>query len=381
MRKLIKNGYLVDKGNSLNEVMDILVEDDKILKIEKNIQEKVDEIINAEDCIIIPGLIDHHAHIYPFIKKGIPAEAVCFASGVTTVVDAGSCGCYTYEERRKFLDFTRLTIKSYLNISSYGLSKLPELENVDPSNFDEECIKRLFEKYPDELIGLKIRISKNIVGDLGLVPLKETIKLAERLNVPVMVHPTDPPEKLEEIVKILRKNDVLTHMYQNISHPLVDENGNISREILDARARGVIFEASDARAHFSLEVGEKAINKNFIPDIIATDLTAFSMYQRPTSFNLMMQISKYENLGIPFEKIISSCTETPAKDIEVYDYIGALKVGYNADIAIIKKVYKESEFGDRPYTNEERKIKIGSFIYNVMLTLKNGEIVYRNMLF
>lgn len=381
MRKLLKNGYLVDKGNSLSEVMDILIENDKILKIEKNIQEKADEIIEAKDCIVIPGLIDHHAHIYPFIKKGIPAEAVCFASGVTTVVDAGSCGCYTYEEKRKFLDFTRLTIKSYLNISSYGLSKLPELENVNPSSFDEECIRKLFEKYPDELIGLKIRTSKNIVGDLGLTPLKETIKLAERLNVPIMVHPTDPPTRLGEIVKLLRKGDVLTHMYQNISYPLINENGKIDKEIVDARKRGVIFETSDARAHFSLEVAEKAIKKNFKPDIIATDLTAFSMYLRPTSFNLMMQISKYENLGISFKDIISSCTEFPAKDIGVYDYLGALKVGYNADIAIVKKVYKENEFGDRPYTNEERKIKVGKFVYDVMLTLKNGETVYRNMLF
>lgn len=381
MIKLIKNGHLIDKGSFLDEILDILVEDAKILKIEKNIQEKADEIIDASDCIVIPGLIDHHAHIYPFIKKGIPAEAVCFASGVTTVVDAGSCGCYTYEEKRKFLDFTKLTIKSYLNVSSYGLSKLPELENVNPSNFDEKCMEKLFKKYPEELIGLKIRTSKNIVGDLELEPLKETIKLAKRLNVPVMVHPTDPPTRLEEIVKLLRKGDILTHMYQNISYPLIDENGEIAKEIIDARERGVIFEASDARAHFSLEVGEKAIKKNFKPDIIATDLTAFSMYQRPTAFNLMMQISKYENLGISFNDIISSCTEIPAKDIGVYDCLGALKIGYNADIAIIKKVYKENEFGDRPYTNEERKIKVGSFIYNVMLTLKNGETVYRNMLF
>lgn len=241
MRKLIKNGYLLDKGSNLHEIYDILIENDKILLIEKNIQEEVDEIIDAKECIVIPGLIDHHTHLYPFIKKGIPAEAVCFSSGVTTVIDAGSCGCYTYEEVREFLKFTRLTIKSYLNVSSYGLSKLPELEDVNPNNFDKEAIKKLFEKYPDELIGLKLRISKEIVGDLDLKPLEETLKVANELKVPLMVHPTNPPKSLDKIVKLLRKGDILTHMYQNISHPLVNQQGEIYKDIIEGRNRGVIF--------------------------------------------------------------------------------------------------------------------------------------------
>lgn len=381
MKKLIKNGYIVDKGSCLNGINDILIEDDKILKIGKINKEIADEVIDAQNCIVIPGLIDHHAHIYPFIKKGIPAETVCFSSGVTTVIDAGSCGCDTYEEAREFLKYTKLTIKSYLNMSSYGLSKLPELENLDPVEFKEEKIRMILQKYPDEIIGLKLRTSKDIVRDFGLEPLKKTIKIAERLNVPVMIHPTDPPEPIENIIKLLRKGDILTHMYQNISYPIINEKGKVYPEILNARRRGVLFEAADARAHFSLEVAERAIENKFVPDIIATDLTAFSMYQRPTSFNLIMQISKYENLGISFDTIISSCTETPAKLLGIYDRSGALKPGYKADIAILRKIYKKNEFGDRPYSNSQRKIKVGDFIYNVMLTLKEGETVYRNNLF
>ncbi len=51
-------------------------------------------------CIITPGWIDHHTHLYPLIPNGIPAESVCFSSGVTTAVDAGSTGCGTYEKNR-----------------------------------------------------------------------------------------------------------------------------------------------------------------------------------------------------------------------------------------------------------------------------------------
>lgn len=67
--------------------------------------------------------------------------------------------------------------------------------------------------------------------------------------------------------------------------------------------RGILFEAADARAHFSL-MGEEAVKEGFLPDLIGTDLTAFSMYQRPTSFNLAMQVSKYTYMGVDIYEVI-----------------------------------------------------------------------------
>lgn len=381
MKRLIKNGFLVDKINNLNHKADILLEDEKIIKIGNIEESKEYQIIDAADCYVVPGLIDNHIHLYPFTKKGVPAETVCFSSGVTTAVDSGSCGCDTYEETRDFLKYAKLKIKSYINISSLGLSKLPELENLDPKFFNKEKIKELFEKYPEELIGLKIRISKNIVKENGLHSLEETVKIAEELSLPVMVHSTDPPEEIEKVLSYLRKGDILTHMYQNSPHSIINSEDKVDDSLFKAREKGIIFEASDAKAHFSIEVAEKAIRDGFLPDIIATDLTTFSMHQRPTAFNMAMQISKYENLGIKFIDIIQSCTETPAKILGLYDKLGALKEGYQADIAIFKKIEKENEFGDRPYDNDEIKTRMGNFVYDTMMTIKNGEIVYRSTVF
>ncbi|MDC7954643.1 amidohydrolase family protein [Fusobacterium simiae] len=380
MSILIKNGLMLSKGNSLSYQGDILIENEKIKSIDQDLNVEAEQVIDANGCIVLPGLIDHHTHLYPFIKKGIPAESVCFSSGVTTAVDAGSSGCETYENVRNFLDYSRLRIKSYLNISSLGLTSLPNLENLDPKFYNKDKIKELFKKYKDELIGLKIRMSKNIVNELGFKPLEETIKIAEDLSVPVMVHSTDPPGPIENIANLLRKNDVLTHMYQKSPFTILN-NDKIDISIKKAREKGVVFEAADARLHFSFEICEKALKENFLPDIIATDLTAFSMYQRPTAFSLLMQISKYENLGIPFEKIIKACTTTPAKLLGISDSVGAIKVGYLADIAIIKKEFIDVEFGDKPYKYEDKNFKSGKFVYNCMMTIKNGEIVYRNILF
>jgi len=62
---LIKNGRLIDPINKIDNVLDLLIENKKIKKIERNIdiREKDDyAIIDALGKMVIPGLIDMHAH-------------------------------------------------------------------------------------------------------------------------------------------------------------------------------------------------------------------------------------------------------------------------------------------------------------------------------
>lgn len=63
MKTLLKNGNVIDYKNKINEKYDILIEDEKILKIAKNIEETVDETIDCTNFNIIPGMIDMHCHL------------------------------------------------------------------------------------------------------------------------------------------------------------------------------------------------------------------------------------------------------------------------------------------------------------------------------
>lgn len=61
---LIKGGHVVDPKNKIDDIMDILVEDEKISKIEKNIEAKSEyEVIDAGGLMVFPGLIDMHVHL------------------------------------------------------------------------------------------------------------------------------------------------------------------------------------------------------------------------------------------------------------------------------------------------------------------------------
>ena len=139
---LIKNGHVLDPCNQINQVTDVLIDGGKIARVGP-MREPVDNTINASGCYVTPGLIDHHCHLYSLAKIGLPAEAVCFASGVTTAVDAGSTGCATYSEHCSFVQSSRLRIKAYLNVCSTGLSSLPVLEDVDPAHWDEGADQQL----------------------------------------------------------------------------------------------------------------------------------------------------------------------------------------------------------------------------------------------
>ena len=63
MKLLLKNGHVIDYKNKLDDTYDILIEDDKIVKVEKNITETVDKEIDCTNYNIIPGMIDVHCHL------------------------------------------------------------------------------------------------------------------------------------------------------------------------------------------------------------------------------------------------------------------------------------------------------------------------------
>lgn len=87
---LIKNGHLVDPANDIDEPRDILVVDGKVAKVEANIDETADRVIDASGLKVTPGLIDLQVHLREpgredkeTIETGSKAA---LAGGVTSVV-------------------------------------------------------------------------------------------------------------------------------------------------------------------------------------------------------------------------------------------------------------------------------------------------------
>ena len=63
MKILLKNGKVVDYASKTNEKIDILIEDGVIVKLQKEILAKADNVIDCTGLVIIPGMIDMHCHL------------------------------------------------------------------------------------------------------------------------------------------------------------------------------------------------------------------------------------------------------------------------------------------------------------------------------
>lgn len=368
---IIRGGHVIDCYQGISKQMDIAVKDGKIVDAEN--AEAVHEI-DAAGCIVTPGLIDFHTHIGAFVTElGIVGEASYFPNGVTSVVDAGSTGTSNYEAFRILSAQSRLRIKAYLNVSPAGLVTTAYHENVDPDHYQKEKLIRLLKKYPDQLLGFKIRQSKEIVGDLGTEPERAMIEIAEEAGCPVVVHTTNPPRDVDDIAKQLRPGDVYAHVYQGKGKTVV-EDGKVRPEFFEYQKKGIIFDAANGTNHFSLDVAQKCLEQGFLPDVISTDLTTKSAYIPGKVFSLPFIMSKYMALGLPMEKIIECTTLTPARLMKEEKEIGSLCAGTCADIAIHRVIPHETVFEDC----FGKKLQ-GDSLLKTELTMREGNVVYRQI--
>lgn len=89
MTTLIKNGYLLDPSTSTEGQYDLLIQDGSIIKVEKEISETADEIIDAKGLYVMPGFIDLHVHLrepgFEYKETIATGSNAAAAGGYTTI--------------------------------------------------------------------------------------------------------------------------------------------------------------------------------------------------------------------------------------------------------------------------------------------------------
>lgn len=369
---IIKNGMLTDPRSGLKEKGDIAISNGRIAAVGNLSNEEAAQYMDASGCLVTPGLIDFHAHgAYRLSDFSMPADLIQIPNGVTSMVDAGSAGSADFEAFYRYNVLNSvMTIKSFLHVTREGQITHGHNEDPNPDYYDEDRILRLVEKYKDNIIGLKLRQSKDIVGDQGLRPLEGAVALAEKAGLRLSVHITDSPGTVAETLDRLRPGDIFCHMYHQKGNTIIGEDGKVLPEVIEARKRGVLFELGHGAFNFSGVIAKAAINQGFLPDIISSDLSLLSAYKAPTqSFSYIL--AELLNLGMSMDEILKRCIDAPARLMGI-DHDGFLKEGRNADIAVLRIVERPVQYKDR-YGNEYD----GNNLIKVEATIKDGIPVYR----
>ena len=358
---------MLDPSQGLRGVRDIGMRFGMIEEISARIApERAQRVMDAGGKLVTPGLIDLHAHTYPFGSAiGIPADELVAHQCTTTVVSAGDAGANNIAAWRRFIAPSGRTRQfAFVHIAVAGLAgfPVPELYNIDYAQV--EATARAVAENADMVLGVKVRMSENVIARHGTEPLKRAIQACQLSGVPakVMCHIGGVADRalMSQILDLLRPGDVLTHCYSGAPNIAGDgtnivQDGKLLPAALAAKQRGVIFDVGHGGGSFDYTVAEAAIAQGCPPDTISSDVHVFSA-NTPGIPYLPWVMSKFLGLGYSLEQVVGMATAAPARVIARVPKLGTLQIGAPADLSILELVEGPVSFVDTRNNKRDSKL-------------------------
>jgi dihydroorotase len=294
------------------------------------------EVIDCKDAYLSPGWCDLHVHVWHGgTDISVRASEAGRATGVTAMADAGSAGEAAFHGLREYvIEAQQETVRAFLNIGSIGLvacNRVTEL--IDMRSIDIDRTLAVAEANRDVICGIKVRASGVISGAWGITPTKIAKRVAEILDLPVMVHVGEPPPLIDEVFDVLTPGDIVTHCF----------NGKKAGSILDTRRlfeqakrladNGVRMDIGHGAASFSFDTARAAIADGLIPFSISTDLHLRNI--RGPVYDLATTMSKLLAIGLSFEEVVAAVTERPRPVLGLSGKDGA-SAGRKADFTVFE---------------------------------------------
>lgn len=267
-------------------------------------------IVNCAGAYVSSGWIDLHVHAFPELDPyGDEIDEIGVKQGVTTIVDAGSCGADRIDELAASGERARTNLLAFLNISRIGLQRIDELSQL--AWIDRELACDAARRHPELIVGLKARISRSVVGDSGIAPLCIARELSAATGLPLMVHIGSAPPAIEDVLSYLEARDIVTHYLNGKPNNLFGEAGNPLPALLDALARGVRLDVGHGTASFSFRVAEAAKRHGIGLHTISSDIYRGNRMQGPV-YSLANVMTKFLYLGYSLQEVVTAVTSSAA---------------------------------------------------------------------
>lgn len=326
--------------------------------------------VNQFDCTglyVSSGWIDMHVHAVAKLEPyGDVIDEIGVKQGVATIIDAGSCGADGIGELADEVARSKTNVFAFLNISHIGLQRIDELSSLDWVDADK-AIKAI-RTYPDLIIGLKARISKSVVKDNGVEPLRLARKLSEKTSLPLMVHIGSGPPPIEEVLELLSKDDIITHYLNGKANNLFDSDGKPIPALVEAIARGVHLDVGHGTASFSFLVAEYAKNQGIKPNTISTDIYRGNRMNGPV-YSLASVMTKFLYLGYSLQEVVSAVTDHAAAWLRRPE-LGRIQVGDAAHLTLFTV-----QQGPLSLTDSEGETRIADRYIEAKGVVVNGSFI------
>src|SRR5215470_605540 len=337
---LIKGGRVIDPSAGLDGIRDVAIAGGKIVAVEADIAGDASQTIDARGKIVAPGLIDIHTHA----GRSKEGPALLLQDGVTGWIDAGSAGADNIDQIAAVARTGPQVGRALVNIARTGVvSPGGELHDMNVANV--ALAQGAIARHRDVVVGVKARLSENVADANDLEALRRAQEAAAPFNLPVMIHIGQSFSPMRAILPMLKRGDIVTHMYAPAPNSILDDNGRVLPEVLAARRRGIWFDFGNGVAdHFNWDVVERAMKQGFAPDTISTDWNTMSRTTGVIDFPNVM--SKFLMFGMSLDQVIARATVNAARVFDAFSDRGTLNVGAPADIAVLELREGSFEFLD-----------------------------------
>src|SRR5471032_2775363 len=320
------------------------------------------------------GWIDSHVHCYS--KSPIyhdEPDLVGVASGVTTVIDAGSTGENDVDDFYQLTRQAKTNVFAFLNIARTGIVTQNEL--ADMEQIDKVGVRESIARNPDFIIGIKARMSSSVVGKNGIKPLIRAKEIQqENDDLPLMVHIGNNPPNLDEIADLLTSGDIITHCYNGKPNRILSPEGVLRDSVKRALSRGVRLDVGHGSASFSFEVAGLAIRQGILPHTISSDIYCRNRISGPVH-SLATVMSKFFTVGMTLPQVID-CVTSHAADALRLPAKGRLDVGADADLTLFELRHAPQVFIDsegQSVKGESLLVPLAAVVAGVTLLTEEGK--------
>ena len=424
MKILLKNGTLIDYKTNTFDKFDILIEDDKIAKIEREITEEVENTIDCKGLSIMPGMIDMHCHLRE--PGGEHKETIetgsksAVAGGFTTICPMPNTKpTPDNPETLKYIidEAKRVNLCNVLPFSSVTKGEKGE----ELVNFEEQLATGAIAFSDDGMPienAAKIReamIKVNNLNSFISEHCEEKSVSHGAINAGRVAEELGVGGVLPEAEEIMASRDIViaetNHLKTHICHISTETSVNMIR---DAKKRGVGVTCETCPHYFTFtvdEVLESGVNAKMNPplreekdrqaiieglkdgtiDAIITDHAPHAEEEKNQGLEkapngiigfetaLPAEIMNLVDPGhIDYLNLVRLTSYTPSKLLKIDDRTGSIEVGKQADITIFdpneEYVYTKdmvvSKSKNSPFIGKKLKGK-------VKYTIVNGNVVYK----
>jgi dihydroorotase len=379
---LLQGGEVLDPGQGLKGRLDIAVTQGKIVQIAPHIDPReAARVVDVSGKVVAPGLIDLHAHVYAGVRtlgvneNCLHPDLAGVQSGVTTLVDPGSGGCYNFSGFTRFLvPASRTRLFALVHIACNGLFSMPEITQRD--DIDLEGTIKCVEQNKPTVLGVKLRMAGPVLDIFGIEAAKLAKRAARETGTKLMVHIGDSREERPQanhltqqlLAEVMEPGDIITHLCTHHAGGVMRQDGTVIPELRDAVKAGVILDPAHGRFNFNFEIARRQLDQGVRPDTISTDIGLTNW--KATVHSMTETMSKFLTVGLSLDDVIRCTTANPAKALGMTDTLGAIAVGREADLSVLDVVE-----GDWQFTDSSGAHFKGTQAIVPVVTIRAGEVI------